>query len=199
MLGGDDCVRLVTTRNLRVCPSTARIVRLGPMSLSEVSELLTRNVTALGQPDAARLAAVCGGWPLLANVVSATVSQDVAAGARPDKAVAEAGEALRSEGPQAFDVWAMAMVQQGLDLFEQSLLEHLVDAGVDAGVKLVARPLEGDLDGVKGLGVLPVAAMQYRKRRPCDLEDLKGAHDAAQVIRPDHVRIVGIHGFEPRI
>lgn len=105
LLGGDDCVRLVTTRNLRVCPSTARIVRLGPMSSSEVSELLTRNVTALGQPDAARLAAVCGGWPLLANVVSATVSQDVAAGARPDKAVAEAGEALRSEGPQAFDVW----------------------------------------------------------------------------------------------
>lgn len=105
LLGGDDCVRLVTTRNLRVCPSTARIVRLGPMSSGEISELLTRNVTALGQPDAARLADACGGWPLLATVVSATVSQDVAAGARPDRAVAEAGEALRSEGPQAFDVW----------------------------------------------------------------------------------------------
>ncbi len=105
LLGGDGCVRLVTTRNVRVCPSPSRVVRLGPMSAGEISELLTRNVAALGQPDAARLAEACGGWPLLATVVSATVSQDVGAGARPDRAVTEAGEALRTEGPQAFDVW----------------------------------------------------------------------------------------------
>jgi len=105
LLGGEGCVRVVTTRNVRVCPSTARVVRLGPMSASEISEMLTRNVTALGMSDTARLATLCGGWPLLATLVSSAVSQDVAAGACPDRAMVEAGEALRVEGPQAFDVW----------------------------------------------------------------------------------------------
>ncbi|MGI5401928.1 NB-ARC domain-containing protein [Streptomyces sp. CA-135486] len=105
LLGGEDCVRLVTTRNVRVCPTAARVVRLGPMTPSEISELLTRNVGALGHPEAARLADVCGGWPLLAAIVGANVSQDVVAGAPADRVVSEASEAIRTYGPQAFDVW----------------------------------------------------------------------------------------------
>ncbi|WP_252395272.1 NB-ARC domain-containing protein [Streptantibioticus parmotrematis] len=105
LLGGNDCVRVVTTRNVRVCPSATRIVRLGPMSAGEISEMLTRNVTALEPPTAAKLAGMCGGWPLLATLVGSTVSQDVEAGALPELAVLQAGDALRAEGPQAFDVW----------------------------------------------------------------------------------------------
>lgn len=105
LLGGPECVRLVTTRNLRVCPSTARVMRLGPMSPSDISELLRRSIPPLAQNEAARLAELCGGWPLLATVVGSNVGQDVAAGAPPGRAAVEAGEALRSHGPQAFDVW----------------------------------------------------------------------------------------------
>ncbi|WP_213456637.1 NB-ARC domain-containing protein [Rhizomonospora bruguierae] len=104
LLGGPACVRLVTTRNVRVCPSQTRLLRLGPMSPTEIRELLSRSVPYLGQQETVRLASLCGGWPLLATVVGSNLSQDIAAGASPSRAVSEAGEILRTHGPRAFDV-----------------------------------------------------------------------------------------------
>ncbi|MGN2638531.1 NB-ARC domain-containing protein [Nocardia takedensis] len=99
------CTRLVTTRNIRTCPATARPLRLGPMSGAEVSELLTRAVTALPRTTADRLADLCGGWPLLATVVGSNVNADLATGVDPEHAVAQAHQALAAHGAPAFDVW----------------------------------------------------------------------------------------------
>lgn len=104
LLGGEDVVRLVTTRNVRVCPSTARVVRLGPMTAAEISEMLVRNVASLQRAEAAELADLLGGWPLLAQIVGSNVGQDVASGAAADRVVAETSETIRDYGPQAFDV-----------------------------------------------------------------------------------------------
>ncbi|WP_280684912.1 NB-ARC domain-containing protein [Kitasatospora sp. MAA19] len=104
LLGGEECVRLVTTRNVRVCPSTAQVVRLGPMTAAEISEILTRNVASLERSDAEQLAGLLGGWPLLAQIVGSTVGQDVASGASSGHVIAEASETIRDYGPQAFDV-----------------------------------------------------------------------------------------------
>jgi hypothetical protein len=98
-------VRLVTTRNARVCPADALQLRLGPMSAGEVRDLLRKTVPALPLEDTVRLAELCRGWPLLASVVGSTVGQDVAAGARPGQAASEAGRTLGAAGPAAFDVW----------------------------------------------------------------------------------------------
>src|SRR5207237_4805823 len=84
LFGGPNAVRLVTTRNARVCPAETLQYRLGPMSPGEVRELLHRTVPALRLEDAVGLAELCRGWPLLASVVGAILGQDVAAGARPD-------------------------------------------------------------------------------------------------------------------
>ncbi|MEU6121851.1 NB-ARC domain-containing protein [Streptomyces sp. NPDC047123] len=105
LLGGENCVRLVTTRNVRVCPSAARVVRLGPMAPGEVRELLVRNVGNLDETEAARLVGVCGGWPLLASIVGANVSQEVVSGAPARRVVSETSATIRTYGPQAFDVW----------------------------------------------------------------------------------------------
>lgn len=105
LLGGSECARLITTRNLRVCPAGTGLMRLGPMSPGEIGELLKRSIPSLGRNDVDRLALRCGGWPLLASVVGSNLSADVAAGASPGNAVVEADEALRTFGPQAFDVW----------------------------------------------------------------------------------------------
>ncbi|MFF1787681.1 NB-ARC domain-containing protein [Kitasatospora sp. NPDC058243] len=105
LLGAPECSRLVTTRNIRTCPSSAQVLRLGPMTAAEISELLTRTVSPLAPPAAEQLAALCGGWPLLASVVGSNVSSDLVAGASPDQAVSEAREALHFYGPPAFDVW----------------------------------------------------------------------------------------------
>ncbi|HZM83132.1 MAG TPA: NB-ARC domain-containing protein [Candidatus Limnocylindrales bacterium] len=105
LLGAPHCVRLVTTRNVRVCPSTASVFRLGPMSAREVSELITRSVPALTSKNAEAVADLCCGWPLLATVVGASLSQDLQAGASPSQAVTFAADALSTQGPLAFDVW----------------------------------------------------------------------------------------------
>jgi hypothetical protein len=105
LLGGPNVVRVVTTRNARVCPADALQLRLGPMSAGEVRELLHKTVPALPLEDTVKLAELCRGWPLLASVVGSTLGQDVAAGARPGQAAAEAGRALGAVGPAAFDVW----------------------------------------------------------------------------------------------
>ena len=105
LLGGPNAVRVVTTRNARVCPAGALQLRLGPMSAGEVRELLHKTVPVLPREDTVKLAELCRGWPLLASVVGSTLGQDVAAGARPGQAAAEAGRALGAVGPAAFDVW----------------------------------------------------------------------------------------------
>ena len=105
LLGGPNAVRLVTTRNARVCPADALQFRLGPMSAGEVRELLHRTVPALRLEDTVNLAELCSGWPLLASVVGSTLGQDVAAGARPGQAASDASQALDTIGPSAFDVW----------------------------------------------------------------------------------------------
>lgn len=104
-MGGPNCVRLVTTRNARVCPSRATLLRLGPMSANEVRELLHRAAPSIASTDLHQLAGRCGGWPLLAAVVGSSVDQEVAAGAPIAKASSEAGDVLTAHGPQAFDVW----------------------------------------------------------------------------------------------
>jgi WD40 repeat protein len=104
LLGGEECVRLVTTRNVRVCPAATQVVRLGPMTAAEISEMLTRNVVSLPRSEAEQLAEMLGGWPLLAQIVGSTVGQDVAAGAASGLIVAETSETIRDYGPQAFDV-----------------------------------------------------------------------------------------------
>ena len=105
LLGGPNAVLLVTTRNARVCPAHTLQFRLGPMSASEVRELLNKTVPALRREDTVRLAGLCNGWPLLASVVSSALGQDVGAGAAPARAVFEASRVLDNIGPQAFDVW----------------------------------------------------------------------------------------------
>ncbi len=105
LLGGENCVRVVTTRNLRTCPMGSRILRVGPMTAAETAELLARNVPGLAQQDTEALARMCGGWPLLASVIGANVSQDISSGAPAVRAASETGAALRDYGPQVFDVW----------------------------------------------------------------------------------------------
>jgi WD40 repeat protein len=129
LFGGPNAVRLVTTRNARVCPAETLQYRLGPMSPGEVRELLHRTVPALRLEDAVGLAELCRGWPLLASVVGAILGQDVAAGARPDQAASDAGRTLSSLGPPAFDVWDADQrknaIGHAITASLQSLEEHI--------------------------------------------------------------------------
>ncbi|WP_405021710.1 NB-ARC domain-containing protein (plasmid) [Kitasatospora sp. NBC_00070] len=130
LLGGEECVRLVTTRNVRVCPSTAQVVRLGPMTAVEISEMLTRNVASLERPEAEQLAELLGGWPLLAQIVGSTVGQDVASGASSSHVIAETSETIRDYGPQAFDVLDADQRRSAIGQAIASSLDGLEDSVV---------------------------------------------------------------------
>lgn len=105
LVAGAHCALLVSSRNARTCPGHARVVRLDPMTRDEIAELLTLNLPGASAHHLGRLARRCGGWPLLASVVAATVRQEVEAGTSRDVAVAAALASLETVGPGAFDVW----------------------------------------------------------------------------------------------
>jgi len=151
LLGGPQCVRLVTTRNVRVCPTACQIVRVGPMSDRQTSELLRRAVPSLTGAEAAVLAGPCEGWPLLASVVGSNVGQDIAAGAAPGRAVVVASDALRAYGPQAFDVWDSDERRNAIGCAVEASLDSL-----DAGVAIAgASQLR---DRYVSLAIFPTAA-----------------------------------------
>ncbi|MFI5495261.1 NB-ARC domain-containing protein [Actinoplanes sp. NPDC051859] len=133
LFGGPNCVRLITTRNLRVCPARTSAYRLGPMSPPQIRELLSRAVAGLDSAHASYLADLCGGWPLLASIVGANVGQEIAAGAAQDEAVLEASNTLRIGGPHALDVWdslqRRAAIGQALSSSLASLDDNLTVPG----------------------------------------------------------------------
>jgi WD40 repeat protein len=133
--GGLNTVLLVTTRNARVCPAHALQFRLGPMSATEVRELLSKTVPALRREETVRLAGLCNGWPLLASVVSSALGQDVGAGAIPARAVSEASRVLNHIGPQAFDVWDSDQrknaIGHAITASLRSLQEHVQITGTE--------------------------------------------------------------------
>lgn len=99
------------------------------MSAGEVRELLHRTVPSLALEDAVCLADLCNGWPLLASVVGSTLGQDVAAGARADRAASDASRILDTIGPSAFDVWDADQranaIGHAITASLQSLEEHV--------------------------------------------------------------------------
>lgn len=77
--GGDQVVRLFTTRRRDVLPSGTRIIDVPPMTDSESGALLTRGLS-LSSAVVDRGRAACGSWPLLLSLVHDRVSSDVAEG-----------------------------------------------------------------------------------------------------------------------
>lgn len=102
LTGGPHATRLVTTQNAGVCPVSTIEHPVGPMATTEIEQLLRR---VLPDADVDSLVPLCGGWPILARVVGASVRRDIDSGARPGRAIAEAERELRLSGPSAFDVW----------------------------------------------------------------------------------------------
>lgn len=150
LLGGPNAVRMVTTRNARVCPANVLQLRLGPMSAGETRELLHKTVPALPLEDTVKLAELCRGWPLLASVVGSTLGQDVAAGALPGQAAAEAGRALGAVGPAAFDVWDADQ--------RQNAIGHAITASLrslEEHVRITGGP--GLRDRYLSLAIFPAA------------------------------------------
>ena len=157
LMGGPGCLRLITTRNARVCPSYAKMLHLGGMMPHEISELLRRSVRKTQGVNADELAQLCGGWPLLASVLGANLDEELAAGAAPQPLLEETRSALMVSGPGAFDVLdssqRLAAISQVMRSSIQSLEEHvsiggdrrLQDKYLDLGIFPASTPIPLDV------------------------------------------------------
>ncbi|MGW5456792.1 NB-ARC domain-containing protein [Nocardia sp. NPDC003979] len=131
--GAPRCVRMISTRNVGVCPSDAAVFRLGTMNADETKELIRRNLPSEAIDGLSPLATLCGGWPLLATVVNAAVGHDIRSGATLGAALAAASEMLQADGPGAFDVWdtdqRSTAIGHAISASLRNLVEHVTIPG----------------------------------------------------------------------
>ncbi len=154
LMGGPRCVRLVTTRNARVCPPNTKMMHLGAMSADQIDAVLRRSLPGVqtegGELDLSEVAGLCGGWPLLAKVLGSSMEQEVEAGAPVKTVVAETRKELLVAGPGAFDVLDSSQRLSAISQVMRSSLDQLeaqVTIGAHGGLR----------EKYQQLGIFPAA------------------------------------------
>jgi WD40 repeat protein len=104
LVRGDEAVRLFTTRQRGVLPSSAVLVWVDQMTTGEARELLTADLPPFPRGLVHEVLKVCGSWPVLLSLVHGAVSEAVAAGGNPVPELREVLEALRTDGVTVLDV-----------------------------------------------------------------------------------------------
>jgi WD40 repeat protein len=136
LYGGRRCRRLVTTRDQRLLPPRAGLVRVDTMTVAQSRELLVAAAPGLRPADAEVLAGRCGRWPVQLGLVAGYLRRRSADGAPAGTAAAEVTSALDEAGAVAFDepTWGGG-----------SARAHAVAATVEASLRLL-----DDADGRSG-------------------------------------------------
>ncbi|MYW59213.1 MULTISPECIES: NB-ARC domain-containing protein [unclassified Streptomyces] len=148
LVGGRNCVRLVTTRIPAALPDDASRVLVDRMTDDQARAVLT---TGLDLTDAqvAALLAVTGGWPLLLRLVNRLLAAETATGLTTADACAQTLDLLRAAGPAGADLGSGA---HPLGLDDPAEREKAVRATVEASVRLLSESA-GERERLLELGV----------------------------------------------
>ncbi|MAT45193.1 MAG: hypothetical protein CL609_22930 [Anaerolineaceae bacterium] len=105
MQGGDNCVRLITTRNRSLISSIAdKIIHVGAMTKDEAVALLSISLTSLDSNHLMILSKKLGRWPLLLKLVNATIREHINYGNKTIlQALTYVNSSLEKKGLIAFD------------------------------------------------------------------------------------------------
>ncbi|MFI1106065.1 NB-ARC domain-containing protein [Streptomyces melanogenes] len=103
LVGGDACVRLVTTRVPAILPAHAKTVRVDAMSQEQALRVLTCDLPLLPAELTRDLVQVTGGWPLLLRLTNRLINRRVRTGADAASAASDLLARLRVRGPAAVD------------------------------------------------------------------------------------------------
>ncbi|MEU8365258.1 NB-ARC domain-containing protein [Nonomuraea sp. NPDC048882] len=143
--GGSRCTRLVTTRDRRLLPGGVPIMAIDVMTGAEAADLIRATVPSLDAPAAARLAELCGRWPILLGLLGGYLRTRIADGVAVDTAYDEVLGGLTEQGAAAFDEEAVsATVELSLRLLaDAGQLDHYLDLAVfPRGTDIPRRALE---------------------------------------------------------
>ncbi|WP_306317084.1 MULTISPECIES: NB-ARC domain-containing protein [unclassified Streptomyces] len=103
LIGGDRCVRLVTTRAPGILPPRATRIKVDQMTATQARTVLAWDVPPLGQETSSGLLRATGRWPLLLRLVNRVIALRVATGSDPGAAALSTLNHLREQGPAAVD------------------------------------------------------------------------------------------------
>jgi hypothetical protein len=103
LIGGDQVVRLFTTRQHRVLPPRSATVRVDEMADGEASELLSAGLPALPPALVGDALQVTGRWPVLLSLVHGAIHDSITDGGAADTELANVVRALKSDGITALD------------------------------------------------------------------------------------------------
>ncbi|WP_230536526.1 NB-ARC domain-containing protein [Streptomyces albidoflavus] len=135
LMGGRNCVRLVTTRIPTVLPDTSSRVLVDRMTDDQARAVLTAGLD-LTDAQVAALLAVTGGWPLLLRLVNRLLVAETATGLTTADACAQTLALLRAAGPAGADLGGGA---HPLDMDDPAEREKAVRATVEASVRLLSE------------------------------------------------------------
>lgn len=130
--GGQNCVRLVTTRVPAILPEDAERLQVDEMSPEQAQSVLTWELPELPEETVAGLLRATGRWALLLRLTNRLITRQIATGAEATTAAQGALEALRAGGPAAGEA-----APQPLDLDDPARRSRAVRATIEASTTLL--------------------------------------------------------------
>jgi WD40 repeat protein len=103
LVGGRRCHRLITTRSAGVVPRRVKSVFVEQMTELEAEETLTRGLDLGATPWIESLVDRTSRWPILLDILNATLNEQIESGADADEAARWVLGRLHEAGPTAFD------------------------------------------------------------------------------------------------
>nr|WP_322768940.1 NB-ARC domain-containing protein [Frankia sp. Cr1] len=137
--GGQQCHRLVTTRNRGVVPRECTPLLVDQMSRDQATEILIANVDDLPDAKIAQLLSLTGCWPVLLSLVNRALVEYVREeGAGPAQAATWLISRLEANGPTAVDIndaesrsaAVAATMTASLDLLTEDERDRYVDLAI---------------------------------------------------------------------
>ncbi|MGW1364980.1 NB-ARC domain-containing protein [Streptomyces chartreusis] len=134
LLGGRQCVRMVTTRRPALLPPATDRVRVDEMTTPQAKAVLTWQLPALPPKTVAELLEATGRWALLLRLTNRLMANQIATGADPADVAQEVLCILHVGGPAAIDTPAQ---HEPLDLNDPTRRVLAVRATVEAATTLL--------------------------------------------------------------
>ncbi|MFD7477807.1 NB-ARC domain-containing protein [Streptomyces sp. NPDC059837] len=139
LIGGPQCVRLITTRIANLLPPGAARVTVDQMTPEQAKRVLTSDLAPLSRPLADSLLKATGRWALLLRLANRTIATDIEAGTEKSEAAENLLRRLREWGPSAAND-----PDHSWNLDDPDLRNLAVEASVDAAVTLLTLPGAAD-------------------------------------------------------
>ncbi|MEU0047779.1 NB-ARC domain-containing protein [Streptomyces werraensis] len=132
LLGGAECVRIVTTRIPAVLPDNAERIQVDQMSPDQAYAVLTNGLPNLPNSTKEGLLAATGRWALLLRLTNRIIATQIASGTAPDFAASETVRRLQDVGPVGVDDPA-----EPVDLDDPKRRSAAVRSTVEAATRLL--------------------------------------------------------------